>query len=344
MPKILYICDPSPDYGADFLYHGFCRLFPEPDSVIDWNPKDTLHWRPGMGEPLFDCYVDLPRHHMMSAEIDDTLASRGFDLIVLPTLRPGAVKLVEGWRRGDLLQRNAGVVVTFDGEDLPYSNFPHRHNLGFRPVAHFVRELPEAPPTRADLGTFTPLPFGYPAERIVEVGENRQGVSAMWHVWDWCYPLGSVRASLPSRLLYHDLQPHIEHRISYAAPGHRQRVSVSKYHDLNRQRIAAICPAGRGYFTNRLFEVVADGCLPIAEEFKGRVAFPDAFEPWGEALYFQDASECIGKVRSVIADPAAATAAARRAQAKLRAHHTTDKRAATVWKAVHGKLPSESET
>lgn len=336
MTTILYLTDPDRDYAADFLYHGFCRLL-GPKNVIDWPPKESLHGRWvgardvfGSDEPVFDCDLSEPRHGWLGREVDEALATRSFDLIVVPTLRPRVRFYLGTYRSDDLLTRNRDRIVAYDGEDsAERSDHYFADALGFYPAAMFKRELPIGE-TWAK-----PLPFGYPVERVVPATPRDPRVGYLVELWDWAR--GGMREKLYNALM---TLPAEQRDVAVSRDG-QGRISVKEYHARMRQCSIAVVPAGRGYWTNRHLDVVADGCCPLYERrtVQGVGLITLRFGDHTPAAYFDYPEEAMADVRELIGNPQLAYECALSAQQRMIAHHTTERRAELVWRAVHKELP-----
>lgn len=313
---ILILTDSDPDYGPDYLTHGFCSLLGA-ENVVDWPRKRGLHWKE---DALFDCHVDLDTAVMSQDEVHSALRDRTFNLIFIPTLR-GTVSHQLYYQR-EMWKLNADRIVYYDAEDHAMDTRPLFFQMaGIEPAAYFKRELPIGE-TWA-----TPLPFGYPAERVVTKREGRQ-FSFVYtaHLWEWC-GTESLR-----RKLYVALRRELGAITNPDVHG-RDRVSVKVNHQYNRQALIAVSPAGQGYGTNRHLEIIADGCAPVIE--RPWRQWPNAPEHWGECLYFKEEIECVEHVRELLNEPQRATEMAKAAQACLLRHHTTKHRADQVWRSIH---------
>lgn len=315
MGKVLIVTDKDQDYAADYLASGFVAAGHE---VIDFPRKPSLHI--GDAEPRFDCDLDLPEHALSAVDVAQCLAAREFDLIVVPTLRGLVRGQLLAWNRVGLLERNRDIIVAYDGEDHPHNTRPvFTACLGEDPAAYFKRELP--------LGEnwAIPLPFGYPAERVVSSKSPNGGVAYTAHVWDWCGP-DSMRVQLRQLL----------GRLALDCGGYwipTERLSVAEDHRFHRLSLIAVSPAGQGSLSNRHLQCIADGCCPVIEQ--PSVQWPNAPQDHIECRYFKSATECVDIVDDLLNEPERARDMARAAQVNLLKFHSTRHRAETVWGKVH---------
>lgn len=321
MGLILFLTDVSRDYGPDYLAHGFDALG---HTVIDWPPKPSLHWTES---PLFDCDVNIPPHELSETEVYARLGAGAFDMIVMPTLRGTVPKMVEQWHHMGALRAYRDRIVAIDAEDHYMNTRPlYAEALGADPAAYFKRELPIG--ERWAL----PLPFGYPEERIVPLGDTPRPARVVYMAEVWPWAVGGLRERIGEELT-RTLNGRAFVACTRTHQGDR-RVSVADYHAQHRKALVAVSPAGQGYMTNRHLEIVADGCCPVLE--RPSIEWPHAFEDGTECRLFWEEFGCVEAVADLLAEPAQAHEMARAAQAALRAHHTTRARAATAWEAIHG--------
>lgn len=312
--KVIIVTDASQDYMADYLFDGFASLT-SPTDTLDWPPKPSLHH----GERrTMDCDFNWPFHQVSEGELLAAMRDKQVDLVVVPTLRGRVPALLTSWR--PFLPGLADRTVYIDGEDHPHDTLSQFEDAaGVKPAVYFKRELPLT-------ATWAkPLTFAYPARRIVAPGGTRSGVFYDVQIWPWA--VGG-----PRERLGHLLRKEFGRGATVAMPyDGTTRHHPDDYHARARRTLVAVAPAGAGYFTNRLFEVVADGCALVAE--RPYAEFPDAFEA---AHYYSTPEEAVGVVADYLAEPEVAQADARAVQCELRAHHTTEVRARQVYEAVHG--------
>jgi hypothetical protein len=330
---ILFLTDSDRDYGADYLYDGFCELL-GPRQVLDWPPKASLHLAADT-TPLFDCDLRRPYPAAERAEaVPDLLRDGALDLLVVPTLRGQVPGILRSWSRAGLLERMQHKTVTYDAEDANINTGPYyAAMLGYRPAAYFKRELP-CGETWA-----TPLPFGYPASRLVPLGDKPRAPLAVYAAQTWSSNMWMRRqlATIFSKPPFSPAQGGTGRYPAFAlAPtSDYGRLQIGDYHAINQQASVAVSPAGNGYFTNRHLEVIADGCCPVIEA--PTCEFPDAFVDHAECRYFRTSDAAAEIVRELLDDRRQAHALAKAAQAKFLACHTTRHRAETVWRAVYGR-------
>lgn len=315
MPNVLFLCDASDDYGPDYLAHGFNALGWR---VVDWPRKDALHTT----ADNFDCNVNLPEHGLKFDDLCEMLTESKFDLIVFPTLRGKVPTTVTWLRRKDLLKA-PDRIVCYDAEDNGRNSLPlFTEILGFRPAHYFKRELPPGE-TWA-----TPLPFGYPEERVQPLGDIERLPQVAYAVELWPWALGGLRDRL-GEMIKREFGGRA--RVNMSQGGMR-RLSVSQYHAVNRSCSVAVSPAGAGYHTNRHLEIIADGCAPVLE--LPWMQWPNAPADGEEAMYFRNEEDAVESVRVLLGDPARAHEMAKAAQRCLLAHHTTRRRAEQVVEVV----------
>lgn len=324
---ILFFTDPrSADYSADYLVHGACELLGS-QSVIDWPRKPSIHW--GNAEPEFDCNVTLNTAIQSQDEVEQSLRDGSYDLVVVPTLRGCVPQRLYFWR--ELLRRNADRLVYVDGEDSANDTLPVLIDLlGFKPAAYFKREMP--------LGEdwATPLPFGYPAERVVSVDAYPRVNAGIYSAFLWGWVGEGLRRKLAdalSEVTVTDLNGFAVIATDVAAERH----SVPQEHRAAQMSLLAVSPSGQGYGCNRHLSIIADGCCPIIE--RPWRQWPDAPRDGIECLYFQSEVDCVDIVQELLTEPERATEMAKAAQAWLLAGHTTKHRAASVWLSVHNADP-----
>ncbi len=307
---ILVLTDKDRDYGSDYLTHGLCALLGA-SNVVDFPRKPSLHWT---AEPVMDCDLDLDTLALNQDEVETALHDGLFKLVVISTLRGVIPQRLYFWR--ELLRRNADRIVYCDAEDHAMNTVTVvTETMGFKPAAYFKRELPIGETWAR------PLPFGYPAERVVSVDQQRNGVAYTAHIWDWCGP-DSLRVRLKTAL--HD----------FMAVHPSERLSVMADHGLHRCSLIAVSPSGRGYHSNRTLQMIADGCCPVIE--RPWMQWPEALVDGVECRYFRDEMDCVDIVQDLLNNPEQAHAMAKAAQQALIERHSTLCRAKTVWEAIHG--------
>lgn len=321
--KVLFLTDSSPDYGADYLYDGLCCLL-GPENVVDFPSKPTLHLV-RESEARFDCDLFWPSHGLFEEEVVGMLYAGDFDVIVLPTLRPGAVAAARTLK-GDVPNGWAKAArIGFDGEDGDANVRDLYEELAGPLAGFFKRELPVG----ATWGS--PLPFGYPARRMRMVPRDyipggvfeRWGVFYCAHIWEW------VGRGMRARLcdaLREAIPP--DHLFLSVSRDGDERLSLSDYHRQQQRALAAIVPAGRGYWTNRYWEAVADGALVIAEAPVNREIGPDMIlTDEMEAFYFETPGEAAERAVWAIKNQAEVREMVIRAQWKLLGYNSTLARA-----------------
>lgn len=168
--KLLYVVDPGPDYLADQIYTGLCK-------VLGWEAVWDFPWKPAYHEPTAKAWY-LPQNagpRRTSEEILESLARREFDLVCLSSPRATAIGALEGIVGKVPLPP----LVFMDGEDDP--RIRHEVLRRFPVVLHFKRDyvwgaggrrtgwLAWALPFRGDRNLFArtfPLPLAAVLETI----------------------------------------------------------------------------------------------------------------------------------------------------------------------------------
>lgn len=319
--RVLCITDPSPDYGADYTYDGLrCALH----DVYDYPLKPSLHLK--YESRTYDCdlhWPELPSQalardpHQYRKLVEDNVRQGFFDAVFVPTLRQGAVEAIRqlasipGWLKIPK--------IGYDAEDHPHNvREAYRAELGPM-AAFFKRELEIASQDHAH-----PLPFGYPQYRGLRHMDAEDRFPVVFYaayVWEWARNAmrEKILATLTQRIP-------LKHRSVHVSREPSERLSVSEYHARQRRALAAIVPAGQGYWTNRYWEAVADGALVIAERFpeeRLRVDPRHVLVEGEEALYFSSAEEAAELGVWAIEHSAEATVIAEKARAKFFAYNTT---------------------
>ena len=320
---VLFLTDAAQDYGADFLYDGFRTLCADGKvgEVVDWPSKRSLH----AGEQRdFDCDLGWPASSMDLTEENLPRFCREREAtIIIPTLRGEMPSRLVHW--ASWLRTIADRIVCCDFEDQAMQVLAPMFEscLGFRPAVHFKREVSSIS-LPLDIRV---LPFGYPARRAVPAVEQREPLVIYdVHVWPWAR--GGLRERL-GELLRERFRERADVRLHYSEA---TRCAPSKYHARMRCARVAVVPAGLGWFTNRLFEAVADGCAVVAEA--PRVAFPDGLVDGVECLYFHSEIEGCDHVERLLNDAPFAQRLAEAGRQALLNRHTTAHRAQRVMDAL----------
>lgn len=324
--RVVVLTDPAPDYGADYLYDGFCR-YAGLSNVYDYPIKPSLHAEVQHG---FDCDMEWPHSYRDPEFVHGLLRDGQIDLIVVSAPRRGQYEALVYLEEVGLLAKYADRIAYCDMEDTSGNLF--LAHWGLQPSrALFKRELHDGQPG-------TSLPFGYPEDRVVKPAPDRVNVAAMFHVWQWCSP-GDPRT------IRHDLataitggyrgNKRIDAHITSDGEG-LARLPRHEYHKRLRHCAAALVPAGAGWFTNRLFEVAAAGCAPIVETAPATLRFDNRFD----RLRFATVVGAMSYVDTFLNEPELARQAGADAQRCLLNHHTTRHRAHTICDVMgvgHGK-------
>lgn len=243
---ILYLIDQAPDYGVDFLLHGLSRL----EDVVEFPRKSTVHYTTSDGPPLFDCYCECPTRIMTEEEVTDNLRDRSFEFVILSSPRRDVANFCSTYP--ELLAHNDDVLAQYDAEDdmnlYRYYRVPWER--------YFKREVPLSMQKLVNS-----LPFCYPLERLIDpylVNGRVPKLAFMVEFWD--ERVGKMRSEINNKIAVDGL---LDDTTFLSGNRFMHRASIPAYHDLMRRCTIALVPPGRGYFTNRHFECIADGCLPI---------------------------------------------------------------------------------
>lgn len=352
--RVLYLADSAPDYLADQLYVGLCRVLGE-EQVIDYpwkavyhDPRKRLSYLPQVkGAPHGDDAVL------------SLLRDGHVDVLMVSSPRAANGPAAERLRQAVRLPPS----ILFDGED----DAEVRHDLveRFGCVLYFKREYTWHPEVgmkgrmarwrafrrNPDLLNRThPLPFSVIPGAVTLADDGPRSVDVSY----------VARASHPKRLLAWRLLQSVRdlrcESALYAESTDRQsklktglprlltklagdpcvtveqqghRLSFEEYHRLLRRSKIAVSIRGGGFDTLRYWEIVAAKTLLISEQ--PDICIPHNFEHGTHALFCKpDLSDLIELIRTYAEDARARETMVAAAFAHLMRYHTCERRAEYV--------------
>ncbi len=352
--RVLYLADPAPDYLADQLYVGLCRVLGV-EQVIDFPRKAVYH------DPARRLAY-LPQvlgGEFREEEVASLIQSGQVDLAILSSPRAAIMTEVERLRARVRLPPTAMV----DGED----DADIRHDLARRYACalYFKREYRwheaagwrgrmdrwRAFRTNPELFARThPLPFSV-IPGVMEPPDDRPRTIDLSYVARASHPKrvrawrllhgatdlrceaslyaeptdrqSKLRTGLPRLLVKLKGDP----RVTPAEQGHR--LSYAEYQNLLRRSQMALSIRGGGFDTLRYWEIVSAKTLLISEP--PDICIPDNFEHGRHALFCKpDLSDLVTLVRRYASDAAACEAMAEAGYRHLLRFHTCERRAEYV--------------
>lgn len=294
------------DYGADFLYAGFCELL-GPEHVFAWPEGEMLHWDPQRGprgrcelcQQGYDSIQRWPyKGHTLDEAIDRChvafLAVQPGDCSVRPP-KSWAVTGLDGcgrevddaeWTRGELHlsrfrerwgDRPFAVIDMSDAIAAGDGNILASEMVAFytwaagrqQPFPYFKRELP------LEQGTWAiPCPLSYPRSRVpAGTVMKRECIfyHASGHTQDVDSP-GIPRAEIVARLRALVPLEQLDVALSY---GSAQRLWPYAYHDRMLTSLVGISWNGHATWDcNRFWELFAYGCAVVAERPRNQIPNP----------------------------------------------------------------------
>ncbi len=352
--RILYLVDSAPDYLADQLYVGLCRVLGE-EQVIDYPWKAVYH-DPRQRLSYLPQVKGVP--HGEEA-IMSLLRDGHVDLVIVSSPRAAIGPAAEGLRRAVRLPP----CILFDGED----DAEVRHDIveRFGCALYFKREyrwhLEAGMRERVGrwrvfrrnpdlLNRTHPLPFSVVPGAVTLSDDGPRPVDVSY----------VARASHPKRLQAWRLLQGIRHlrceSALYAEPTDRQskmksglprlltklfgdppvtleqqgrRLSFEEYHRLLRRSKMAVSIRGGGFDTLRYWEIVSAKTLLISEQ--PDICIPHNFEHGTHALFCKpDLSDLMKLIRTYAEDDSARATMVTAAYAHLMRYHTCERRAEYV--------------
>lgn len=352
--KILFLTDPAPDYLADLLYIGFCRVLGN-NRVVDFPLKPAYH----QPDRRVHYIPQVPAHPYQQNDIVAFLQGRQFDLAILSSPRPGVMATFESLRR----RVSFPPMVLFDGEDDAFV----RQNAwnDSRSVLYFKRELKL--PTESGIRVrwqhwmggsrlpkwrdrLFPLPLSValeqvpeiqPCERVVDVSyvarvshqKRKQAVDALTEAPGIRFEGGVYAEATDRRSKLVTGFPQVWAKLmgDPVIPIHErgEKLSPQAYYDLLMRSKMALSIRGGGFDTLRYWEIVATKTLLLSEQ--PDIEIPNNFVHGKHALFFKpDLSDLIDLVRTYAKDEGARTAMAQAGYDHLMRYHTCERRAEYV--------------
>lgn len=316
-PRILFLCHPESDYGADVLFDGLRRVLGV-ENVVGYPWKPTLHGECPELAFGYPCLFNWPDAPLPLGELEQELSDGRFD-VILHCDAHGTLP-VEDTRR--LLEAAGNTPVflldTWDECGNLQEIIPERD--GIRHVAgYFKREMVAG----LDYGPNAwPLPFAYPEDRFMEWDDSieREGVF-------WAGKLiGGAR-----RLLLSWLTPQVPIAGAWGTP-----YTQEDYANLLQRHAMGLCFFGNGFDTVRYWELPAHGVMLLAE--RSPLNIPNNFEDGVHAVYFDHAGDLLEKTRYYLAHPEEAAAIASAGHAHAREYHTETVRARQCLGVIQARL------
>lgn len=349
--RILYLSDPAPDYLADQIYLGLCRVLGW-EQVIDYPWKRTYH------DP--NCRLDYlpqtPGREYGADDITALLREKRLDLIVLSSPRAANGRMLERIEPGTTLPP----CVLIDGEDDGRVRHDLVRRFGCR--AYFKREYRwhESNGLKGRLerwrafqgdqdlfGRTYPLPFSAIPDAAPSPEDRPRDLDISY----------AARASHPKRLrAWHRLKGAEDLRCEgglYAESTDRQsklmtgfprllvklrgdprvtlvqqgtRFTFAEYHRLLRRSKMALSIRGGGFDTLRYWEIPAAKAVLVSEQ--PDICIPNNFEHGKHALFCRpDLSDLVDLVRTYLRDDPARETLAVEGYRHLLRFHTCERRA-----------------
>jgi hypothetical protein len=316
-PRILFVCHPESDFGADVLFDGLRRVLGA-GNVVGFPWKPTLH-----GQDLdqafgYPCTFQWPDPPVPLAQLLTEIRARRFDAILycdahgtLP--RDETRQLLEAAADTPLFLLDSWD----DCGDLRAST---QERDGIASVAgYFKREMVNG----LDYGIHAwPLPFAFPDDRFANApqGTDREGLF-------WAGKLiGGAR-----RLQLTWLAPQVPMTCAWGAP-----YTQEEYADLLRRHSVGLCFFGNGFDTVRYWELPAHGAMLLAE--RSPLVIPNNFEDGRQAVFFDNAVDLLEKSRYYLAHPEEAASIALAGHLHAREFHAGTARARQCLGLIQARL------
>ena len=349
--KLLYVADAAPDYLADQLYTGLCRVLGAA-AVIDYPWKAVYH-----DPDLRLAY--LPQTVTERYGLDDIVSlvkERKIDLMVLSSPRASKDLLVAKLSR----MAECPPIVLVDGEDD--SRIRHEIVEQFRCRLYFKREYRwhSASGLRGRLDRWRcfgrnpwlfertfPLPFSAIGAVRLEGEQHTRDIDISfvartshpkrlraWRLLNRTKGLrvegglyaeatdrqSKVTSGIPRLLVKLRGDP----TVTVAQRG--SRLGFKEYHDLLERSKLALSIRGGGFDTVRYWEIVASKALLVSEE--PDIWIPDNFEHGKHAVFCKsDLSDLMDLIEKFSRDDAAREELAEKGYRHLLRHHTCERRA-----------------
>ena len=302
--NVLMLCHPYPNYVPDLLLHGLRRLLGV--RAVDYPRKDVLY--EGIcGQPNLDKVPHLmpDDSEVDRSDIEAALRSRFFDYVIAD------VRALND--HFALLRESACPLAIVDGED---SRFPIKPG----PYVILRRET--------DGSDFSiPLQMALPQEVLDWI--DRHADAPKRHSIGF---LGSRSSLTPDRNnmldeLSRSFPDSLVSSWSVGAEDSRIKGRDAYYRALQSCKMVLNLP-GAGYDTFRYWENAACNALHVAKAMP--LLIPNDFREGLEIVRFSNPGELATIVEQVLADRVDWRGIAERSRVWLRAHHTTERRAAQV--------------
>ncbi len=321
--KVLYLTDPFPDYLADSIYYGLCKVVGS-EHVIDYPYKPIYH-DPAVREWFLPQVPGVVRRE---ADILDLLSARQVDLLVLSSPRRGGTTALEALAGRVCLPP----AVLIDGEDDYHIRRALFRRWGFG--LYFKREFSLAWLRRmawarvrsfgldGDLLLRThPLPLSIVLEATLPGADGPRDIEVFF----------AARASNGQRRRADAILRGIQ-GLRYAGGVFDANADPpfalgdgDYYRTLRRARIG-VSVRGGGFDTLRYWEVVACGALLISEE--PDIVIPNNFQHGRHAIFCRRDLGDLGKlIRYYTTHTEERDAIAAEGYAHLLKHHTCERRA-----------------
>jgi hypothetical protein len=350
--QILYLTDGLPDYLADQIYVGLCRVL-GPDQVVDFPFNAHYH----LPSQKLSYLTQIPGTPYEEDDIVALIRERKFDLMVLSAVRSGVIAIYERLARKVPLPSR----VMIDGEDdahirrelscscgasLYFKREYRRHREGgFRGQVDRLRKIKSDNDVSERV---YPLPFAIVPETVPFTGKVPKDVDISYvarashskrvkavrllrgskgiRFEGGLYAVSTDRQSkllmgVPKLLMKLKGDPYV------TAVQLGEKLSTSDYIALLQRSKMALSIRGGGFDTLRYWEIVASRTLLISEE-------PDIFIPnnfvHGEHAIFckPDLSDLIELVQTYARDEKACAAMAEAGHAHFLKYHTCERRGA----------------
>ncbi len=349
--RILYLTDSAPDYLADLVYVGLCRVLGA-GQVVDYPYKALYH------DPLQRVHYapQNPGRAYREEEVADLLSDKEFDLAILSSPRRGATMAWESLvNRGTLPP-----LVLLDGEDDPLLRRAlfHRHRcaLYFKreyrlppvggagglvrrwrasrtdatlaqrtyplPLAVALDTLPIIPIVQRDVDVSYAARVSHPKRRqAVELLRQASGIEFHGGVYAEAEDRQSKLVSGVSRLLIK-----LAGDPPVTATQRGTKLSKAEYYALLGRSKMALSIRGGGFDTLRYWEIVSSGTLLLSEP--PDIEIPDNFVHGQQALFCRaDLSDLPELVRYYASHDAERESIARAGYEHLLKFHTCERRA-----------------
>ena len=305
-PRLLFVCHPESDFGADVLFDGLRHVLGA-ENVVGFPWKPTLH-----GQDLdqafgYPCTFHWPDGPVPLAQLTQELQEGRFDAMLycdahgtlphdetrqlLDVAADLPIFLLDTWDEcGDLRE----AIQERDGIE--------------KVAGYFKREMIAG----LDYGPNAwPLPFAFPDNRFADEPQSTTRDGLFWAG----KLIGGAR-----RLQLSWLQPQVPMTCAWGT-----QYSQEAYAALLRQQSVGLCFFGNGFDTVRYWELPAHGVMLLAE--RSPLVIPNNFEDGRQAVYFVNAAELLEKSRYYLAHPEEAAAIARAGHAHALGFHTGTARA-----------------